>query len=128
MKCSVFIRVLYIKNIIAKKSTILELERVQNMVGRFILQVPASTSRALAWIDAGLMPMQYRIYMRQAGFIYDIFKTKNNPTLLKILREQLNNPSDPWTKSWLKIEKTVGNIFSYKKKQVLLKLQLHKKQ
>ena len=98
------------------------------MVGRFILQVPASTSRALAWIDAGLMPMQYRIYMRQAGFIYDIFKTKNNPTMLKILREQLNNPSDPWTKSWLKIEKTVGNIFSYKKKQVLLKLQLHKKQ
>ena len=89
------------------------------MVGRFILQVPASTSRALAWIDAGLMPMQYRIYMRQAGFIYDIFKTKNNPTLLKILREQLNNPSDPWTKSWLKIEKTVGNIFSYKKKQLL---------
>ena len=93
----------------------MELERIQNIVGRFILQVPASTSKALAWIDAGLMPMQYRIYLRQAGFIYDIFKTKNYPKLLKILREQLDNPLDPWTKSWRKIEALVGNILILRK-------------
>ena len=40
-----------------QKSSIMELERIQNIVGRFILQVPASTSKALAWIDAGLMPI-----------------------------------------------------------------------
>ena len=108
-----------VEAISVKKSTITELERIQNMVGRFILQVPASTSRALAWMDAGLMPMQYRIYLRQAGFIYDIFNKKNNPTLLKILREHLDNPSDPWTKSWRKIESLVGNIFKFKKKQLL---------
>ena len=62
--------------------------------------------------------MQYRIYLRQAGFIYDIFKTKNNPTLLKILREHLANPSDTWTKSFI-METKVGNIFKYKNKQLL---------
>ncbi len=109
-----------VEAITIKKSTVMELERIQNMVGRFILQVPPSTSRALAWMDAGLMPMQYRIYLKQSRFIFDIFKTKNNPTLLKILWEQLDNPSDPWTKSWRKIEAMVGNIFKYKTKKLLL--------
>ena len=75
----------------------MELERIQNMIGRFILQVPASTSRALAWIDAGLMPMEYMIHNKQALFIYNILKTKRNPTLLKILRQSLEHPEDPYT-------------------------------
>ena len=43
------------------KTTVPELDHVQNMVGRFILQVPSATSRVLAWMDAGLMPMADRI-------------------------------------------------------------------
>ena len=31
------------------KSTAAEMDRMQNMVGRFILQVPSATSRVLAW-------------------------------------------------------------------------------
>ena len=54
------------------------------MIGRFILQVLTSTSRALAWIDAGLMLMMYRIQIKQALFVYNIIKTKHNPTLLNI--------------------------------------------
>jgi len=65
--------------------------------------------------------MQYRVYSRQAGYIYDIIKTKKkNPTLLKILREQLDKPWYPWTKSWRKIEALLGNIFRFKKKKHLL--------
>ena len=52
------------------RETVEELERVQNMVGHFILQVPSSTSRALAWMDAGLVPMQDRIQARQANYIW----------------------------------------------------------
>ena len=99
-----------------KKSTVRELERIQNMIGRFILQVPASTSRALAWIDAGLMPMSYRILNKQALFIYSIIKTKNNPILSKILRQALEHPADAYTKSWMKIEAQVGLIANYAKK------------
>ena len=67
------------------------------MIGRFIIQVPMSTSRALAWIDAGLMPMMYRIQIKQALFFYNIIKTKHNPMLLNILRELLEHPADPYT-------------------------------
>ena len=88
------------------------------MIGRFILQVPASTSRALAWIDAGLMPMKYRILNKQALLIY-ILKTKRNPTLLKILRQSLEYPEDPYTKSWMKIESQIGLIVNFKKKSHL---------
>ena len=38
-----------------RQATLNELERIQNMVGRFILQVLLSTSRALAWMDADLV-------------------------------------------------------------------------
>ena len=34
------------------KTTVAELDRVQNMVGSFILQVPSATSRVFAWMDA----------------------------------------------------------------------------
>ena len=104
----------------------MELERIQNMIGRFILQVPMSTSRALAWIDAGLMPMMYRIQIKQALFIFNIIKTKNNPTLLNILRELLEHPSDPYTKSWMNIQAQVGLIQNFTKKQHLQAAITHK--
>ena len=104
----------------------MELERIQNMVGRFILQVPTSTSRALAWIDAGLLPMSYRIQTRQAKFIYDIIKTKQNPTLLNILRELLEHPSDPYTKSWMKIQAQVGLLQNFTRKTHLQAAITHK--
>ena len=65
-----------------RQATLDELEQIQNMVGRFILQVPLSTSRALAWMDAGLIPMRYRILSNQAKFIWNVTHTKFNPLLL----------------------------------------------
>ena len=96
------------------------------MIGRFILQVPTSTSRALAWIDEGLMPMMYRIQIKQTLFVYNIIKTKHNPTLLNILRELLEHPSDPFTKSWMKIQAQVGLIHNFTKKEHLQAAITHK--
>ena len=103
-----------------KKSTMDELDRIQNMIVRFILQVPAATSRALGWMDAGLMPMKFRIQIKQAGFIWNIVNTKKNPILIKILREMLDYPLDPWTKSWMDIQSQVGNIMNFKTKKLLI--------
>ena len=97
-----------------------ELDRIQNMIGRFILQVPAATSRALGWMDAGLMPMKFRIQIKQAGFIWNIVNTKKNPILIKILREMLDYPLDPWTKSWMDIQSPVVNIMNFKTKKLLI--------
>jgi hypothetical protein len=96
-----------------KRSTLDELERIQNHLGRFILQVPSATSRSLAWLDAGLMPMECRILIKQARYIWHIIKSKGNGTLLHILQELLNNPIDPWTKSWLGIQGKIGIISTF---------------
>ena len=78
-------------------------------------------SNALAWIDAGLMPMQHRIQACQAGIIWNIHKTKNNVTLQLILRELLDCPSDPWTKAWMQIQNKIGLIHGFEKKGHLKK-------
>ena len=85
----------------------LALEQIQCMVGRFILQVPAATSRVLVWCDAGLMPMKHRIQSRQALLIWNICKKKNNNRLLAVLRHLLDAQGDPWFKSWMKIQKDI---------------------
>ena len=103
------------------RKTLAELERIQCMVGRFILQVPAATSRVLVWCDAGLMPMEHRIQSRQALLIWNICKKKNNDRLLAVLRHLLDAQGDPWFKSWMKIQKDIRLIMEYKRKHVLVK-------
>ena len=45
------------------KSVIAELEKIQSRVGKFILQVPSSSSNAVTWTDAGMLPMKFRLPM-----------------------------------------------------------------
>ena len=106
---------------IYKQCTIRELERIQNMVGRFILQLPRSSSNTMGWIDAGLMPMENRIQNRQAIYIWNIMNTKGNNTLQLFLRELLNHPSDAYTKNWLMIQKDIGIITNFERKTQLSK-------
>ena len=76
-ECCAIQSILYCTEVLViSKKTVEELERVQNMVGRFILQVPSSTSRALAWMDAGLVPMQDRIQAKQANYIWTAVKSR----------------------------------------------------
>ena len=76
------------------KGTLAELERIQCLVGRFILQVPQSTLRVLVWCDAGLMPIEHRIQCRQAVLIWNISRTKNNVVLISVLRHLLESPME----------------------------------
>ena len=48
--------------------TIGELEKLQSLVGKFILQIPGSSSKVSTWIDAGLMPIKYRIWLKQSRY------------------------------------------------------------
>ena len=104
-----------------KKSTIKELERIQCMVGRFILQVPAATSRVMSWVDAGLMPLEHRIQKRQALFIWAVVRSKHNGVLIKVLGELLDNRCDPWVKSWMSIQRDIGVISDFERRQDLVK-------
>ena len=101
------------------KKTVDELDRIQNMVGRFILQVPSSTSRSLAWMDAGLTPMQDRIEARQANYIWSAVKARANTTIHKILMFLLTRPENKWVKSWMRIQSGIGLIPSYQSRKAL---------
>ena len=95
------------------KRTIAELESIQCMVGRFILQVPQSTSIVLVWFDAGLMPIEDRIQCRETVLIWKISKTKNYDMLIYVLRFLLKSPGDPWVKSWMNIQNDIVVIANY---------------
>ena len=103
------------------KRTIAELESIQCMVGRFILQVLQSTSIVLVWFDAGLMPIEHRIQCREAVLIWKISKTKNNDMLIYVLSVLLESPGDPWVKSWMNLQNDIGVIANYEHKQALVK-------
>ena len=87
------------------------------MVGRFILQLPRSSSNIVGWLDAGLMPMENRIQNRKAVYIWTVMKTKQNITLQSFLRELLNHPRDDYTKNWLRIHKDIWIITNFEKKK-----------
>ena len=93
------------------------LEQVQNLTGRFILQIPGSSSRVIAWLDAGLKPMQHRIIFKKAMFIWSTLKKNQNPSLLASFRHILDTPDDQWTMSWMSIQRTVDLICGFDTKQ-----------
>ena len=51
-----------VESICIGTTTVKNLEKIQTMRGNFILQVPGSTSKVARWMDAGLVPMKYRMY------------------------------------------------------------------
>ena len=86
------------------KTTVRELERIQNMVGRFILQVPSTTSRTLAWMDAGLMPTKDYIMIGWANYIWTSICKRSNLLIQAVRKFQLEQPTDPYTKAWMAIQ------------------------
>ena len=119
-ECCAIPSILYCAEVLViSKKTVEELERVQNMVGRFILQVPSSSSRVLAWMDAGLVPMQDRIQARQANYIWTAVKYRTNPTVHKILQFLLTKPEDQWVQNWMRIQRDIGIITAYSTRKEL---------
>ena len=98
---------------VESNATIRELEQIQNMVGRFILQVPSAASSFLAWIDAGLKPMEDRIKFRKALYIFSTITSKHNHTLFSAFLYQLECPWDKWTQSWIEIQNDIGLIVNF---------------
>ena len=59
------------------KSTVLELDRIQNMVARFILQLPKSSAMVAAYVDGGMKPMNIRILERTCMFAWRSLRTSD---------------------------------------------------
>ena len=48
--------------------------------------------------------------------MFHICKKKNSSCLIDLLRHMLEEPINPWEKSWMNIQKDVGVITSYERK------------
>ena len=95
------------------ETTLRNLEQVQNMIGRFILQIQSSSSRVFAWLDVGLRPMEHRVRHKKAVFIWSTHKKNHSPAMIVAFRHILDSPEDKWTMSWLEIQRDIGIISEF---------------
>ena len=71
--------------------TIKELNKIQNSVSRFILQLNSG------FIDAGLQPMEYRIQLKSARYLFNLFYKKKDAMLKEVFTSVMMDQADPWT-------------------------------
>ena len=103
--------------------TIGELEKLQSLVGKFILQIPGSSSKVSTWIDAGLMPIKYRIWLKQSRYVWRLINKRNDDLLQGCLQEILEQDQEnPWVQNLSEIENAINSSVA-----TITKKQLHDK-
>ena len=60
-RCAIPAILYAVEAMVVSKATVKELDRIQHMVVRFILQLPRSAAMAVGYLDGGMKPMQSRI-------------------------------------------------------------------
>ena len=60
----------------AFKGVVENLDRIQHMVARYILQLPKSSARVAGALDAGFMKMKDRVAIRTVMFVWNILNKK----------------------------------------------------
>ena len=92
-----------------KKETVAELEKIQTLIGNFILQVPVSTSKVASWLDAGLVPIKFRVWLNKARYFWKIMNKKKDEIIKECVQEMLDvTDEDPWIKDIREIEVAIG--------------------
>ena len=100
-------------------STVRKLDRIQNRVGRFVLQLPYGTSTAGVWMEAGFRPMMARIRDKRAAYIWTLTNRKRDPNLQSVLDDILTRVEDPWLKEWIKVEEKTGPLALFRSKKAV---------
>ena len=78
-------------------SDLKELEAVDEMLLRRILECPVSTPREMLYLELGVIPIRYIIIKRRLNFLQYILKEDRNSLIYTFLRAQLENPT---TNDW----------------------------
>ena len=103
--------------------TIGELENLQLLVGKFILQIPRLSSEVSTWIDAGLMPIKYRIWLRQGRYVWHFINKRKDDLLQGSLQEIFKQDQEnPWVRNLSGIENAINSSVA-----TITKKQLHAK-
>ena len=75
-----------------KKKDIEELEKIDKMLIKRILNSPASTPSALLYLEMGMIPLQYIIQARRLMFLRYILTREDDDLLLKFFNAQMRDP------------------------------------
>ena len=92
-----------VEAMVVSKATVVELEKIQASVARFILQLPRSASKVVGYRDAGLLPIEHRIVARTLVVLQALSNKKKDPIIKGVLSSVLEDVTDPWTaqvKAW----------------------------
>ena len=74
-------------------SDIRELESVDEILLRKVLECPMSTPREMLYLELGVIPIRFQIMIRRLNFLqYILFEDKNS-LIHKVLKTQLSNPT-----------------------------------
>ena len=105
------------------KSTIRELNKIQNLVARFIFQLPKSSSLVAGNCDGGMKPIDIRIQERSCIFAWKSMKSSDR--LLKAVFSAVRKDNnDSWNMALVKSMGEVGNS-AFEERKVQLKKALH---
>ena len=79
------------------------------LISNFILQVPSSTSKVASWLDAGLVPIKFRIWLYEARYFWKIINKKKDEIIKECVQEMLDETDeDLWIKDIREIEGGIG--------------------
>ena len=82
---------------IISSTTIKELDRIQNSIVRFILQLPRSAATLAGVLDGGLLPFGLRVMTKQVLFRHDLVNKKNDPIIRGVASVVFDDYDDSWT-------------------------------
>ena len=105
------------------KSTIRDLDKIQNLVARFILQLPKSSSLVAGYCDGGMKPIGIRIQERSSLFAWKSMNSSDRllKTVFNAVRKDHN---DSWNLALVKTMGEVGNS-AFEGRKAQLKKALH---
>ena len=93
---------------VLSKGVLENLDRIQNMISRFILQLPKSSARIAGALDAGLMQMKDRVMIRPGLFVWNIMHQKNDKILKAVFDSVMRSPLDSWARQVGSSERSGG--------------------
>ena len=82
---------------IISSTTIKDLDRIQNSIPRFILQLPRSAATLAGVLDGGLLPFGLRVMTKQVLFCHDLVNKKNDPIIRGMASVVFDDYDDSWT-------------------------------
>ena len=94
---------------VLSKGVLKNLDSIQHMVARYILQLPKSLVHIAGTLDAGFMQIKDRVMTRTGMFVMNILNKKHNKILKAVFESVMRSPLDSWARQVEALKEAVGD-------------------